>query len=693
MKPLSTLIIQYQQKIFYGFLILLLIGGAVLPSLANTPNDSYQKYIDKAITALDNADTRAAYAAFAKARNLARKNKDEAQKEAFLACLDKIPIYEVYFPLIESADTFYVRKNYRDAQSALLAAREQLDLSIEIGADVPAFVQYEADKRQALQNRIEEIDAIRKPLIEAAIAKGEDLFLQNLPGEALEQFTMARDQMLVQSNESRLYRIGERILKAELHYDIYTQLNLGRREAGYKRYRDAQEIYQDALAKIERSREHYFPRLEALDLKRYQEIEELIENVNDKRVKRYESAISQGQDYLERDDPETAVKAFSYAKEQMFEDRKEYQTSGVDQLLNQAHYSLAVREGDQQLQRADYLGALAAYQEAQQQLQTPEILQKIERVTEEGYRQALAQGLQAFSQSDYESARNHYQTAATFKNSPELNGYLHQHYQQLLDRGRQENTRADYAQAMTYFENARLFADTPEVQELLGRVEESADYASAYAAGEQFLREGQITAAKESFEQARRYQNSIEVQNQLFAIEDYLLALNDGRRALKNNDTELAKAYFQNAQDIYNTAEVNDLLRQTGAQTDRDRLAVRSYDAPQPAIFASRAAVLPKGIGMGSIDFEFNTVMWMRPDCSLNWTVELYNAYGTLVGTQRVDSQCRFTFADLPDGTYTYRLKLQESSGQTTTYRTESNEVTIQNGQAVSVEIDAVGKG
>ena len=691
MKQLSALITQYQQNIFYLFLILLLISGAMLPALAQNSTGAYKVFVDQATTALDNGDTRAAYVAFAKARKAARKDNNKEQQEAFRECLNKIPIYEAYFPLITSAETKLGEEDYKNGQSGLLAALEQLNLSMEIASDVPAFIQYEENKRLALENRIAEVEAQRLPLIEQAITSGDDKFLQNRLGEALEDFYYARSLALDQAYETRKYRVGERIQKAELHYDIYTQINLGRREAGYRRYREAQVIFQDAQAKVEKSREYYFPRLEVFDNKKHQEVEGLIDGINTKRIKIYEVAINRGQDYLEQDQPKEALKAFNYAKKQMFEDLREYQTTGVDQLLDQAHYGILIQEGDQLMQQSNYPGALASYQEAQEKVKSEDVIFKIEQVKENGYSQALTAGRQAFSQGDYEEAQRLYQTAATFKNSPELSNLLTQHSRELLLQGQQQADVADYAQAKIYFENARLFSDTPEIQERIGEIEGDMDYASAYASGEGYLRNGQIDAARESFEQARMYRNSLEVQDQLFAIEDYQKALTEGRQALGNNDTELAIAYFQNAQDIYNTPEINTWLRQTDTQANSDRLAVQSYDA-QP-VFASSRVMTAKGvgtsIGKGSIDFNFNTVMWMRPDCSLGWHVELYNAYGSMTATEKVDSQCSFTFSNLPDGTYTYKLKLQDDTGQMTTYSTKSNEVVVQDGEAVTVKIDA----
>lgn len=667
-------------------LLLLLLGSAIVPALAQQRSASYQSYIDQAAVALDNGDTRAAYHAFAKAHKQARKNQDEDYQNAFRDCLRKIPYYETYLPLVGQAEHQLQKENYKNAQASLLAAREQLDLAIGIDAEVPAFHQYETNKHQALEARIRQIEAQRLPLLEQAIASGEDLLLADRPGEALEQFRLARDLALDQQDENRRYRIGERILKAELHYEVYTQLNLGRRKAGYRQYPEAQRLLRDALAKVDKSREYYFPRLENYDLQKYWKVEEELQDIHTRRTKTYEQAIRRGLDYLETDQPKEALKAFTYARQQMLEAQNEPQITGINGLLDQAQYQILVRKGDSLLQKANYREAIAAYEQAGQYLPTDLIRQKIAQARNDGYRQALARGRQAFARGDYEQARQDYDLAASFQQTPELQNLLDQHYQELLLQGQSEAERADYTMARNHYESARLFGDTPEIQERIGETQGGMDYENAYITGEAHLREGRIAEARASFERARTLRNSVEVQNQLFAIDDYQLALQDGRRALQDDDPALARFHFQNARDLFDTPEVDDWLRQTGGESEPDHYVAQSYDAP--ASFASRQSFTTKSVGAGQIELDLNTVLWMRPDCRLDWTVELYNEYGALVSTESINDRCAFTFANLADGVYTYRLKLKEGD-QITTYSTEREEVTIRGGETVKVTIDA----
>lgn len=684
MKKIATRSIQYQKSFFYLFLLLLLICAAAAPALATSPiSDPYENIVGEALAALDKGDTRSAYVSFQKARKLARKNDDQAAQDAFQDCLKKVVLYENYLPNIIEGDTLLNRKDYKNAQLRFLAAKAIIEQSTAMETEWPTVARYEKNKLEALNQRIAEIEKERIVLLEEALKTGDEKLLQNLPGDALAQYQIAREMSLDQNGENQDYRIGERIQKAEYYYDVYVQLNLGRREAGYKRYREAESIFTDALTKVEHSRERYFPQFEAYDLQRQNEIQALIGEISEKRAKNYEWAIDRGREYLEKDQPEEALKAFAYAKKHMFEDKNEYESSGVKSLINKAEYGLLLKEGAEYHRQAKYREALASFQQAAAIENSLEVADKIRQTKEAGYRSGLTRGRAAFANGDYERAKALYDEAASFKDGPELQNQLALNYQELLARGNREMENAAYAQAKSDYKNASLFSDTEEVRELIGQVQGGSDYAAALETGEIHLQEGNVTAAKESFEQAAAYRRSPEVEKHLRTIEDYQRHFKAGQEAFETGDPERALSYFQNAQFLINTGEVDDWISHANNRIDNDRMAVQTYQAR--SIYARPAT--------GVAAFNYTTYMWIRPDCKRDWYVELYDVNQGLVGSEKLDAQCKCEFTNLPDGDYTYVLKLQEGSAiNGKAYATADNRVKIQNGKTERVEIKATGE-
>ena len=281
MKKIDKLLFQYQHKIFYAFLALLLLVGAMLPALASdTITDPYSGFINQALTDLDNEDIRAAQQAFHAAQKQARQQKDKDKQQTFRDCIKKTEVYPSYFSHLSLAEESLTEENYKATMQNLMAAREQIEYSLSIPVEAPAFIQFEEECLQNLTERLEELEIKRTECIQKELALGNEKIMNNLAGEALDHFRYARSQTFVDSNENSLNRIGERILKAEYYYEIYLQLNLGRRYLGYRQYDKAKEAYQTALKAIEGAQEIYFPELENYDREKKAEILVLINKMN-----------------------------------------------------------------------------------------------------------------------------------------------------------------------------------------------------------------------------------------------------------------------------------------------------------------------------------------------------------------------------------------------------------------------------
>ena len=280
MKKINKLLFYYQHKIFYAFLALLLLAGAMLPALASdTITDPYSGFINQALTDLDNEDIWSAQQAFHAAQKQARQQKDKDKQQTFRDCIKKTEVYASYFNHLSLAEESLEEENYKAAMQNLMAAREQIEHSLSIPVEAPAFIQFEEERLQELRERLEKLEMKRTETIQKELAIGNEKIVNNLAGEALEHFRYARSQTFDDSNENLMNRIGERILKAEYYYEIYLQLNLGRRYMGYRQYERAKEACHTALKAIESAQEIYFPELEDYDREKKAEILTLLEKM------------------------------------------------------------------------------------------------------------------------------------------------------------------------------------------------------------------------------------------------------------------------------------------------------------------------------------------------------------------------------------------------------------------------------
>lgn len=334
--------------------------------------------------------------------------------------------------------------------------------------------------------------------------------------------------------------------------------------------------YKSAIEQLEEAKEIIVGSL-AIDLSEARELDnQLVDGIHTNlaktdtaRMEHYTELINNGQRLIQFNDPAGALNMFEAARDQMFQERGEWEHNRIDYYIAKAKYKELLQEGDRFYMRNEFEDAYEIYKQAQKT--SPESIDvdnRIRKVENDLYRTYIRDGDQAFSSRDYEASSAAYKKAKQFKpDGPEAEQRVKKHYETFKNSGDRFLNQERYEDAKTNFEWAQLFFDSDEIRVKIDQTEHSLAYSKNYEKGLEYIKTDDIDGAKRSFEKAARHAQTEEVQEQLNFIRNYNEHIRSGKRLMKKNPEE-AMNHFRSAKALFSTSEVEKLMAKAKSESD-----------------------------------------------------------------------------------------------------------------------------
>jgi len=396
---------------------------------------------------------------------------------------------------------------------------------------------------------------------EQSYQQGIEALKTGNPVEARRYFGEAQQLASSRKDKAAKSRAKEAVKRVDRFYDpLHAMLNP---LAGGQMGADLKAT-QEALGKARELYDKYQgtgdPAFQPVDQQLASQVEQQLTQVNQQRTQRIQQHLQVGQQRYQGGDFDGAVAELEQAQALLLPDEEtplREQAAQLTGLANyQKHWSVAQRE----LAADNLPAALQAMEQAQEYQDSPEIQRQIEDVSKRLHYEALDEAQQAFFNEQYDVALAKMDTAAAYGESEVLTRLEGSAQQILRNRGQNAIEAQDFENALRWYELAAEFKDDEVVRGEIAEVEDLDKHHAAYAEATDLLEAGKLKSARRKLRRASRFEENPTVDAHLENIDLYYNNLKAGKKALKKGDPQEALRLFGEAQQRFDTPEIQEYI-------------------------------------------------------------------------------------------------------------------------------------